>query len=75
MEKRDIEDKEKRMIEGAYLNYLNRYLFEHGTISKKEYMLMTEKITRYINKKAHQRNNPWWGIIKNPSQHKTRRGL
>ena len=35
---------EKRFAEDAWLNYFNRYLFESGTISEKEYKKMTEKI-------------------------------
>ena len=38
------EECEKRFAEDAWLNYFNRYLFEHGTISEKEYKRMTEKI-------------------------------
>ncbi len=38
------EEREKRMAEDIWLNYFNRYLFEHGTISEKEYKRMTEKI-------------------------------
>ena len=32
------------MAEDLWLNYFNRYLFEGGTISEKEYKRMTEKI-------------------------------
>ena len=38
------EEREKRMAEDLWLNYFNRYLFENGTISEKEYKKMTEKI-------------------------------
>ena len=38
------DDREKRVAEDMWLNYFNRYLFEHGTISEKEYKKMTEKI-------------------------------
>ena len=38
------DDREKRVAEDIWLNYFNRYLFEHGTISEKEYKKMTEKI-------------------------------
>ena len=38
------EEKEKRLAEDIWLNYFNRYLFEDGTISEKEYKKMTEKI-------------------------------
>ena len=40
------EEREKRMAEDIWLNYFNRYLFEHGTISEKEYKRMTEKATK-----------------------------
>ena len=40
---------EVRFAEDAWLNYFNRYLFEEGTISEKEYKKMTEKIA---NRKA-----------------------
>ena len=43
------EEHEKQFAEDAWLNYFNRYLFEHGTISEKEYKKMTEKIA---NRKA-----------------------
>ncbi len=39
--------REKELAETIWLNYFNRYLFESGTISKKEYTLMTEKIAGY----------------------------
>ena len=35
---------EKRIAEDIWLNYFNRYLFEQGVISEKEYQKMTEKI-------------------------------
>ena len=38
------EEREKRFVENAWLNYFNQYLFEHGTISEIEYKKMTEKI-------------------------------
>ena len=38
------EKPEVRFAEDAWLNYFNRYLFEEGTISEKEYKKMTEKI-------------------------------
>ena len=40
---------EVRFAEDAWLNYFNRYLFEEGTISEKEYKKMMEKIA---NRKA-----------------------
>lgn len=51
MEKqKNIENKEIRFAEKAWLNYFNRYLFEEGTISEKEYKRMTEKIAEYTGK-------------------------
>ena len=38
------EEREKRVAEDIWLNYFNQYLFEHGTISEKEYKMMIEKI-------------------------------
>ena len=35
---------EQRFVQDVWLNYFNQYLFEHGTISEKEYKKMTEKI-------------------------------
>ncbi len=40
----ELEKLEVRFAEDVWLNYFNRYLFEHGTISEKEYKKMTEKI-------------------------------
>lgn len=37
-------ESEREMAEDLWLNYFNRYLFENGTISEKEYKKMTEKI-------------------------------
>ena len=44
--KKDLsnEEREKIFAEDVWLNYFNRYLFEHGTISEKEYKKMTELI-------------------------------
>lgn len=39
------DNSEKRIAEDIWLNYFNRYLFENGTITEKEYKKMTEKIT------------------------------
>ena len=39
------EEREKQFAEDAWLNYFNRYLFEEGTISEKEYKKMIKKIT------------------------------
>ena len=43
-EKTRNEQLEKRFVELTWLNYFNRYLFEHGTISEKDYKRMTEKL-------------------------------
>ena len=49
------EDCEKRVIEDIWLNYFNRYLFESGTITEKEYKKMTEKIAIRKAKLSHER--------------------
>ena len=46
--------REKRFAESAWLNYFNRFLFEEGTISEKEYKWMTEKIAERTAKMAPQ---------------------
>ena len=38
------EERERRVAEDMWLNYFNRYLWEHSTISETEYKKMTEKI-------------------------------
>lgn len=50
------QEREKHMAEDIWLNYFNRYLFEHGTISEKEYKRMTEKITLRKERQS-QRNS------------------
>ncbi len=50
------EEREKRMAEDIWLNYFNRYLFEHGTISEKEYKKMTELITIRKSKRSPDRD-------------------
>ena len=50
------DEREKRMAEDIWLNYFNRYLFETGTISEKEYKKMTEKITTRKAKLSHSGN-------------------
>lgn len=52
------DEREKRMAEDIWLNYFNRYLFETGTISEKEYKKMTEKITTRKAKLSHSGNTP-----------------
>ncbi len=41
------EERERQAAEIIWLNYFNRYLFETGTISEKEYAKMVEKITAH----------------------------
>lgn len=57
-EKREImtekdrnEQLEKRFVELTWLNYFNRYLYEHGTISEGDYKKMTEKIAIFVAKR------------------------
>ena len=50
------EEREKRMAEDIWLNYFNRYLFEHGTISEREYKKMTEMIATRNDKKSREKN-------------------
>ncbi len=52
----ECEKLEVRFAEDVWLNYFNRYLFEHGTISEKEYKKMTEKIAAR-RPKPSRRNN------------------
>ena len=52
------DEREKRMAEDIWLNYFNRYLFETGTISEKEYKKMTEKITTRKARLSHSDNTP-----------------
>ena len=47
---------EQSFAEDAWLNYLNRYLFENGTISEKEYKKMTEKISMRKTKLSRQKS-------------------
>lgn len=50
------EEREKLLAEDIWLNYFNRYLFEHGTISEKEYKMMTEKIAKRKQKASRGRD-------------------
>ena len=43
---RNADELEKRVAEDIWLNYFNKYLYEHGTISDKEYKKMIEKIAK-----------------------------
>ena len=52
----DREKLEQSFAEDAWLNYLNRYLFENGTISEKEYKKMTEKISMRKTKLSRQKS-------------------
>ena len=50
------EEREKQFAEDAWLNYFNKYLFERGTISEKEYKKMTEKISLRKSKLSQSRS-------------------
>ena len=50
------EEREKRMAEDIWLNYFNHYLFEHGTVSEKEYKKMTELIAIRKAKRSPERD-------------------
>lgn len=43
--------KQKLLAEEIWLDYFNRYLYEHKTISYKEYLRMNEKIAEHIDAK------------------------
>lgn len=45
---------ERRMTEKLWLEYFNRFLFREGTISKREYERMTEKILAYTERQGVQ---------------------
>ena len=47
------EEREIRLSEDLWLNYFNRYLFENGTITEKEYKKMVEKIANRKAKFSH----------------------
>ena len=49
------DERERHVAEDLWLNYFNRYLFESGTISEKEYKLMTEKIAARKARRSHER--------------------
>jgi hypothetical protein len=49
-------ERERRMAEELWLNYLNRYLVEVGAISQKEYTRMTELIALCKHSKSPLRN-------------------
>lgn len=50
------EERRKELAEELWLNYFNRYLFEHGTISEREYKIMVEKIASRKSKKSREKN-------------------
>lgn len=50
------EEREKHVAEDIWLNYFNQYLFEHGTISEKEYKMMIEKIATRKARRVPKRN-------------------
>ncbi len=50
------EERETRMAEDIWLNYFNQYLYEHGTITEKEYNRMTEKIAARTAKRSPERD-------------------
>lgn len=47
MSKTQSSNEEQVMAEELWLNYFNRYLWERGVISHKEYTSMISKIIRY----------------------------
>ncbi len=52
----NAEDRELLTAKELWLHYFNRYLFEHGTISKKDYMKMTERITVHITSQRREKD-------------------
>lgn len=50
------EERETRVAEDIWLNYFNQYLYEHGTITEKEYNRMTEKIAARTAKRSPERD-------------------
>ncbi len=48
------ESRQYGIAEELWLNYLNRYLYETGTITIKEYMAMCEKIAIRCRRKTKQ---------------------
>jgi len=57
MKKALLSETQKKIVaEDIWLNYLNRYLFECGTISETEYKKMTEKIAIRKAKLSRNRN-------------------
>ncbi len=48
----DKTKREQLRAESIWLHYFNRYLFECGTITEKEYKRMTEKIAVFVSRKG-----------------------
>ena len=46
--------KEKKVAEGVWLDYFNRYLLEAGIITEREYAQMTEKIAERNSVKSRK---------------------
>ena len=45
MGKKLLESEQERLVaESLWLHYFNQYLYEHGTITEREYKRMVEKI-------------------------------
>ena len=42
--------------EEIWLNYFNRYLYKHGTITKREYLRMSEAIIKRTAKRCRECN-------------------
>ena len=55
MKKISPEETERRIAEDVWLNYLNKYLFETGTISPREYKIMTEKTAQRKHKSCSKK--------------------
>ena len=51
------EERERLMAEDIWLNYYNRYLYEHGTITEKAYKKMTAIIAERKGKKKLDRDS------------------
>ena len=49
------EERARLLAESIWLHYFNRYLFEHGVISEKEFGCMSEKIAEREAKSKHRR--------------------
>lgn len=47
------EERETRLAEALWMNYFNRFLFDEGTITEKEYKRMVDKIARWTTRRSH----------------------